>query len=251
MVSIPLEIRRGEGTIALPIHHAPYTIICLFSNNGHMPMTSYVNSQQVQSFQWSRIIRRGVLISAVLLIIGCTRTPEPQLLPWSEQWQHVQALAHEQDATATLSTCVTIPRDRYSTSLMMPSSQSLNIRCKFRRSNGTTFEIAYDDQYLANTIRITPAEGYTGPVNRQIPETLHIGPREALAAARPLSQDFLATVQEIKLTGVVLSTDHNILDDFGVPAVWTITHFADNEQQFDIWVNPLDGTVIEPEEAKE
>ena len=189
-----------------------------------------------------------MLISLLLVATGCAQNPEPQLLPWPEQWQHVQTLAHEQDATATLSTCVTIPRDRYDTSLMLLSSESLNIRCKFRRSNGTTFEIAYDDQYLASTIRITPAEGYTGPVNRQIPETLQIGPREALAAARPLSQDFLATVQEIKLTGVVLATDHSILADFGVPAAWHVTHFADNDQRFDIWINPLDGTIIEPKE---
>ena len=205
---------------------------------------------------WERKDMRGVvmnwrvmLVSLLLVATGCTQKSEPQLLPWPEQWQHVQALAHEQDAMATVSACVAaVPQDRYNTSLVILSSQSLEISCYFRRPNSTTFEIDYDDRYVTQTIRITPAEGYTGPVSRQIPETLHIGPREALAAARPLSQGFLATVQEIKLTGVVLATDHSILADFGVPAAWQVKHFADNDQRFDIWINPVDGTVIEPEE---
>ncbi|MEM8536032.1 MAG: hypothetical protein AAGF95_34720 [Chloroflexota bacterium] len=203
-------------------------------------------------------IWRVMLISFVVLGLVCGCAAEPQLLPWPEQLERLQARAHREDPEALLHTCVVSEPWSYNETLTVAADEPLILGCRFILPDGTTFRLRYDDLHMPRTLSRDRGGGHITGFDQAALQTLQraqgapqIGPREALVAAQPHSEAFQERVGPIASSSAILHFGELSMERTQLPAMWSIGHFSFSKESEYIWVSALDGTVIEREETEE
>ncbi|MEM8534774.1 MAG: hypothetical protein AAGF95_28290 [Chloroflexota bacterium] len=170
----------------------------------------------------------------------------------------LRARAVEHSPDALLHQCITFAPKSYGETFTLAADQSLLIACDFMRSDGSTFELEFDDLHMRGTLERTTAHRQGGFVDQAALQTLQraqgapqIGPREALVAAQPHSEAFQERVGPIATTSVILRLGELSVERTKLPAMWSIIHYSFSKEMEYIWVSALDGTVIEREETEE
>lgn len=194
----------------------------------------------------------------LLVMSSCQAQATPQSLSWSEQVDLLRARAVEHAPDALLYQCITIAPKSYGETLTLAADQPLLIACDFMRSDGSTFELEFDDLHMRETLERTKAHSQGGSVNpatlqalQQAQGTPQIGPREAFTAAQQFSEQFQQEEGTILQSGAILYVGEWAMQKVNLPAAWSIGHYSESKVSKYIWVSALDGTVIEREEAGE
>ncbi|MEM8534784.1 MAG: hypothetical protein AAGF95_28340 [Chloroflexota bacterium] len=205
--------------------------------------------------RWMSVGRWGLLL---LVMSSCQAQANPQPLSWSEQVDLLRARAVEHSPDALLHQCIIIAPRSYEETLTLAADQSLLVSCDFMRSDGSTFELEFDDLHMQETLKRTKSHSRGGSVESATIQALQraqgapqIGPREALVAAQAHSEAFQERVGPIASSSAVLFLGELSVERTKLPAMWSIGHFSFSKESEYIWVSAIDGTVIEREEAEE
>ena len=194
----------------------------------------------------------------LLVMSSCQAQATPQSLSWLEQVDLLRARAVEHSPDALLHQCIIIAPRSYEKTLTLAADEPLTISCDFMRSDGSTFELEFDDLHMRGTLERTKAHSRGGSVNAATLQALQraqgapqIGPRAAFAAAQQPSEQFQEEEGTILQSGAILFLGEWAMQEVNLPAAWSVSHYSESKAHKQIWVSALDGTVIEPEEAKE
>ncbi|NOK78455.1 MAG: hypothetical protein GFH24_608350n113 [Chloroflexi bacterium AL-N5] len=204
---------------------------------------------------WQACVGISMWGLVAICVSHCGMSATPQLLPWSEQLQQLQAQAVQHDAEALLHTCIVSEPGSYSETLTVAADEPLLLGCRFIRPDGTTFRLRYDDLHMSATLARDQGSGHITGFDQTALRTLQraqgapqIGPREALMAAQPYSEAFQERVGPIASSSAILRLGDLSMERTKLPAMWSITHYSFSKETEQIWVSALDGTVIEREE---
>ena len=200
----------------------------------------------------------GVGVDQLMLGLVCGCAMESQLMPWPEQLERLQARACWEDREALLHLCIVSPPFSYSETFTVDADQSLLIGCDFMCSDGSTFELEFDDLHMRGTLQRTKAHRQGWSVDPATIQALQhaqgapqVGPREVLVGAQPYSEDFQEHAGPIAMTSAILLLGEWSEERTGLPAIWSISHYSFTKETEYIWVSALDGTIVERAEADE